>query len=64
MKDAIKNEPNVVRKAPAGVTESNGNLYYTNRKDAIPSLGVDDNSSADDPIGSIIQNTNVRGQIF
>ncbi len=64
MKDAIKNEPNVVRKTPAGVTESNGNLYYTNRKDAIPSLGVDDNSSADDPIGNIIQNTNVRGQIF
>ena len=49
MRDAIKNEPNVVRKAPPGVTEEGGNLYYTNRKDAIPNLGLDQ-PATDDPI--------------
>ena len=51
MRDAIKNEPNVVRKAPPGVTEEGGNLYYTNRKDAIPNLGLDQ-PATDDPIGA------------
>lgn len=64
MKEAVKNEPNVVRKAPAGVTEENGNLYYTNRKDAIPRLGVDEPVS-DDPIGALLnKDTSIRGQIF
>lgn len=63
MRDAIKNEPNVVRKAPPGVTEEGGNLYYTNRKDAIPNLGLDQ-PATDDPIGALIHDSSVRGQIF
>ena len=63
MREAIKNEPNVVRKAPPGVTEEGGNLYYTNRKDAIPNLGLDQ-PATDDPIGALINDSSVRGQIF
>lgn len=64
MKFAVKNDPEVVRKAPSGVTEEGGNYYYTNRKDAIPSLGVDMQPADNDPLGALIQNSNIRGQIF
>ena len=64
MKFAVKNDPEVVRKAPSGVTEEGGNYYYTNRKDAIPSLGVDVQPADNDPLGALIQNSNIRGQIF
>lgn len=64
MKFAVKNDPEVVRKAPPGVTEEGGNYYYTDRKNAIPSLGVDEQPSEVDPLGTLIQNSNIRGQIF
>ncbi len=62
MKEAVKNEPEVVRKAPDGVTDQNGNYYYTNRKGAITSLGMDEVTR--DPIESLINENSVRGQIF
>ena len=64
MKDAVKNEPNIVRKAPPGVTEENGAIYYSNRKNAVQSLGLDVPASDGDAIGDIINNSTVRGQIF
>ncbi|MCD8339906.1 MAG: PBP1A family penicillin-binding protein [Burkholderiales bacterium] len=63
MKIAIKDDPIIERKAPHGVTEDHGAIYYTNRKDAIPSLGLDQ-PKEDDPIGEVIKNTNIREQIF
>jgi penicillin-binding protein 1A len=62
MKDAIKGEPEVVRTAPEGIVEEGDTLYYKDRKDAIKSLDVPSESSAD-PLESIIKD-NLRGQIF
>ncbi len=61
MKEAIKGAPEVIRRAPKGITENHGNIYYTDRQDAIPSLGVE--TAPSDPIGDLI-NDNLRGQIF
>lgn len=64
MKDAVKDDPEVVREAPKGVTEEeNGDYYITSRKDAIKSLGVDESVQESDPLDDIINNS-VRGQIF
>ncbi len=62
MKLAIKGEPEVVRTPPEGVTDDSTGLYYTSRKDAIPSLGLDEPET--DPIEGLIQNSNIRNQIF
>jgi penicillin-binding protein 1A len=62
MKDAIKGEPEVVRTAPEGIVEEGDTLYYKDRKDAIKSLDVPSESSAD-PLESIIKDS-LRGQIF
>lgn len=64
MKFAVKNEPEVIRKAPPGVTVDGSNYYYTDRKNAITSLGVDETPQSADPLGDLIQNSNIRGQIF
>ena len=45
------------------IADARGNLYYTNRKDAIPNLGLDQ-PATDDPIGALIHDSSVRGQIF
>lgn len=62
MKDAIKGEPEVIRTPPEGITVENEEIYYTTRKDAITSLGVDEPATVD-PLENII-NDNLRGQIF
>ncbi len=64
MKDAVKNDPEIIREKPEGVTEEeNGDFYITSRKDAIVSLGVDESVQEADPLDDIINNS-VRGQIF
>ncbi len=68
MKKAVKGQPNVVRKPPVGITQTaDGSVYYTNRKDAITSLGLEDSwaqEKAADPIENVIRQSVVRGQIF